>query len=98
MRTPPLSKASTASEPKRALCGQSGYIDRPLAQRVISEKFSELETANAVRYDVNGGKLMREIREQKMFDELGGIDNLLNKVNPIGERRWGLMPDQPYSR
>lgn len=30
--------------------------------------------------------------------ELGDIDDPLNIVNPIGEKRWGLMPDQPYSR
>jgi hypothetical protein len=27
-----------------------------------------------------------------------GIDNLLNVANPIGPKRFGLMPDQPYLR
>ncbi|MDP9904513.1 hypothetical protein J2S90_001468 [Arthrobacter bambusae] len=33
-----------------------------------------------------------------MIDRMGGIDNLLNAVNPIGPGRFGLMPDQPYLR
>ncbi len=33
-----------------------------------------------------------------MIDRLGGIDDLLNIVNPIGPKRFGLMPDQPYGR
>jgi hypothetical protein len=39
----------------------------------------------------------REIAEQQKIDEFGGIRNLLNKSNPIGQRRLDLMP-QPYSR
>lgn len=42
-------------------------------------------------------KTARKIAEQHKIDEFGGIGNLLNKRNPVGERRFGLMP-QPYSR
>jgi hypothetical protein len=44
------------------------------------------------------GRSSREIAEQMMIDRLGGIDNLRNVVNPIGPKRFPLMPIQPYSR
>jgi hypothetical protein len=46
---------------------------------------------------VSGGKTAREIAEQHKIDELGGIDQLLNRRNPIGPRRFGRMPEG-YSR
>lgn len=51
----------------------------------------------AERFGVSGGKTAREIAEQQKIDEFGGIGNLLNKRNPIGPRRFNLMPDG-YSR
>jgi hypothetical protein len=39
-----------------------------------------------------------KIGEQMMIDRMGGIGNLLNKVNPIGPNRFGLMHNQPYTR
>lgn len=78
--------------------GQSSNITRRLAQHVKSGKFTADEVANAARQSVRGGKGSREIAEQMMIDRLGGIDNLLNHVNPIGPRRFGQMPNQPYFR
>jgi len=78
--------------------GQSRNISRRLAEHVRNGKFTPDEVANAARQGVSGGKTQREIAEQTMVDRLGGIDNLLNEVNPIGPKRFDLMPDQPYLR
>ncbi|MFS0729447.1 RHS repeat-associated core domain-containing protein [Curtobacterium sp. 1P10AnD] len=71
--------------------GQSGNIDRRLAEHVVSGKFSLDEVSSAERFEVTGGKTAREVAEQRKIDELGGVGNLLNKVNPIGQRRIALM-------
>jgi hypothetical protein len=42
---------------------------------------------------VSGGKTAREIAEQLKIDQLGGIKALGNVRNPIGTRRFGLMPE-----
>jgi len=75
--------------------GQSGNITQRLAQHVSTGKFTQAEVDAAERFAVSGGKTAREIAEQLKIDspEFGGIDNLLNKVNPIGVRRLDLMPD-----
>ncbi|MGL5825497.1 MAG: RHS repeat-associated core domain-containing protein, partial [Nocardioides sp.] len=78
--------------------GQSSNISRRLAQHVGSGKFTADEVANAARQSVAGGRSAREVAEQTMIDRLGGTKNLLNVVNPIGPRRFGLMPGQPYRR
>jgi hypothetical protein len=77
--------------------GQSGDIDTRLSQHVGTGKFTQAEADNAARQEVLGGKTQREIAEQTMVDRLGGKDELLNKVNPVGPNRAHLMP-QPYSR
>ena len=71
--------------------GQSGNITRRLAQHVANNKFTAAEAARAIRTEVLGGKTAREIAEQLKIDSYGGIRNLLNKVNPIGDARRGLM-------
>lgn len=78
--------------------GQSGNITRRLSQHVLKGKFTQAEVDAAERIHVGGGKTAREVSEQLKIDEFGGIDNLANKVNPIGARRFGLMPNQPYTR
>ena len=78
--------------------GQSGAISRRLQQHVASGKFTQAEVAAAERAMVTGGKLQREIAEQLLIDSKGGIDGLLNKVNPIGPKRVSVMPNQPYKR
>ncbi|GAA3619405.1 DUF6531 domain-containing protein [Microlunatus ginsengisoli] len=77
--------------------GQSNDIDRRLSEHVNAGKFTQDEVDKAARQEVLGGKTQREISEQTMIDRLGGKDELLNKVNPIGPKRVHLMP-QPYSR
>jgi hypothetical protein len=37
-------------------------------------------------YEVLGGKTSREVAEQSVIDSYGGIDSLVNQVNPIGGR------------
>jgi hypothetical protein len=78
--------------------GQSGQISKRLQEHVRTGKFTAAEVAGAQRVHVPGGKLAREINEQLLIDSKGGIVNLLNKVNPIGPKRFGVMPNQPYSR
>ncbi len=78
--------------------GQSGSIARRFEQHVRSGKFTGEEVGAAERIHVPGGKTQREVAEQLKIDELGGIGNLLNRVNPIGPRRVDLMPNQPYVR
>ena len=78
--------------------GQSGAISRRLQQHVANGKFTQAEVDAAERAMVTGGKLQREIAEQLLIDSKGGVDNLLNKVNPIGPKRASNMPNQPYKR
>ena len=83
---------------KGAYVGQSGNITGRLARHVSDKKFTQVEADAAERLAVGGGKTQREVAEQLKVDEMGGIDNLLNRVNPIGSRRFDLMPNQPYAR
>jgi RHS repeat-associated protein len=77
--------------------GQSGNIDQRLAGYVSSGRFTASEVADAERSLVTGGKTAREVAEQLEIDSRGGVANLLNIRNPIGEARFPLMP-QPYAR
>jgi len=86
------------STPAGEYVGQSGNISTRLEQHVASGKFTQAEVDAAERFAVQGTKLDREIAEQLLIDSKGGIDNLLNKVNPIGPKRFGVMPIQPYVR
>lgn len=75
--------------------GQSSDISKRLSEHVASGKFTQAEVDLAERIGVSGGKTTREIAEQLKLDSLGGRDasGVLNKVNPIGDRRTNLMPD-----
>ncbi len=75
----------------RKYVGQSSDIDRRLLQHVGSGKVTPEEAARAVRSEVFGGRTAREIAEQRRIDQLGGIKNLENKVNPIGPNRRHLL-------
>lgn len=86
------------STPTGEYVGQSGNISTRLEQHVASGRFTQAEVDAAQRFAVPGAKLDREIAEQLLIDSKGGIDNLLNKVNPIGPKRFGVMPNQPYVR
>jgi hypothetical protein len=81
---------------KGTYVGQSGDITRRLGEHVGTGKFTQAEVAE--RYAVSRGKNAREVAERLKIDSLGGVDNLLNVRNPIGEARFGMMPNQPYSR
>jgi hypothetical protein len=69
--------------------GQSGQIPRRLEAHGRSGKLPR--GAPVATHPVPGGKTAREIAEQRRIDELGGIESLENKVNPIGARRRHLL-------
>jgi hypothetical protein len=80
--------------------GQSGNITQRFSQHLIENggRFTQAELNAAERFGVSGGKTAREIAEQQKIDEFpNGIDSLLNKRNPIGPRRFHVMPER-YSR
>jgi RHS repeat-associated protein len=77
--------------------GQSGNIAQRFAGYLSSGRFTQSELDSAQLEEELGGKVAREILEQQTIDANGGVDQLLNIRNPIGEARWLLMP-QPYSR
>jgi RHS repeat-associated protein len=76
---------------KETYVGQSGDISRRLSDHV--GRFTQREVDEAERIAVSGGKTAREIAEQHKIDALGGIRKLGNIRNPIGERRFHLMPE-----
>jgi RHS repeat-associated protein len=86
------------STPEGDYVGQAGDITKRLGQHVAKDKFTQEQVDAARRFSVPGTKLDREIAEQTMIDVLGGKRTLLNNRNPIGDRRCGLMPNQPYLR
>ena len=75
----------------RTYLGQSKNVPRRLQQHIRSGKLSPDELSNVKVTPVAGGKTVREITEQQRIDELGGISNLENKVNPIGPNRRHLL-------
>lgn len=79
--------------------GQSGNIAVRLLQHIARGKVTVTEALAAERFAVVGGKLEREIAEQLKIDDLRKIGmKLENIVNPIGPKRFHVMPDQPYFR
>lgn len=71
--------------------GQSNNIARRLMEHVASGKITKVAADLAERVEVLGGKLNRELTEQLEIRARGGIDNLANKVNPIGQARQHLL-------
>ncbi len=71
--------------------GQSGDIPRRLQEHLRAGRLDPSDATLKTK-EVLGGKLAREIAEQQRINQLGGIDNLANKVNPIGPARQHLMP------
>lgn len=66
--------------------GQSKDIFRRLRQHLKSGKLSQVE--DALIYPMPGSsKLERELLEQSMIDEAGGVKNLRNSRNSVGESR-----------
>jgi len=67
--------------------GQAKNVLKRLNQHV-SKKISSLDKIVAV-FNLEGfSKHQREVFEQLVIDELGGIENLGNKVNPVGKKRY----------
>lgn len=79
------------SKSGRQYVGQSNDIDRRLGEHIRDGRVTPEEAARATRTEVPGGKTAREIAEQRRIDELGGVDNLENVRNPIGQNRRHLM-------
>jgi hypothetical protein len=71
--------------------GQSNNIARRLGEHIRSGKLKEDDLSTVESTEVLGGKLAREAAEQKRIDELGGIKELENKVNPIRPSRQHMM-------
>ncbi len=65
--------------------GQSGNIPERLRQHRRDGKLPEGNGVNTE--EVLGGRLAREIAEQRRIDNLGGLKNLENKINPLGPKR-----------
>ena len=69
--------------------GQSKNIQRRLKDHARSGKLPD--GGDVAARQVSGGKTAREIAEQRRIDQLGGIENLENKINPIGPKRRHLL-------
>ena len=85
---------------KMKYVGQSSKIAGRLARHVRNGKITKWQAATARVYRVSGGKVRREVAEQRMINRLGGIykngkRNLANIRNPIGARRSYLMRSTP---
>lgn len=71
--------------------GQSSNIPGRIAQHLQSGKLLPQDIGTVSTTEVLGGKLTREIAEQLRIDELGGIRNLANLRNPIGNNAARLL-------
>ncbi len=71
--------------------GQSKDIGKRLKQHNKSAKFKSDEIVDVKVTEVKGNKVSREVFEQRKINDASGIDNLLNKRNPIGSKRSGEM-------
>lgn len=87
--------ASTTAKQGLPYVGQSGQIATRLEQHVASGKITQEVASSANVFEVLGGKTSREVAEQRMANQLGGVGtgSLANKVNPIGASRSGLLDD-----
>jgi len=87
--------ASTTAKQGLLYVGQSGQIATRLEQHVASGKITQEVASSANVFEVLGGKTSREVAEQRMANQLGGVGtgSLANKVNPIGASRSGLLDD-----
>ncbi len=59
-----------------------------------TKRFGSSDVASsAIRFEVTGSQISREVAEQRLINSVGGIRNgsLLNKVNPIGTGRQGAL-------
>jgi len=84
----------TAANSGLTYVGQSGNIPARIAQHIASGKLLQSDVSTLQVTEVLGGKTAREIAEQTRINDLGGIDVLANKRNPIGPARQYLMQNQ----
>ena len=79
--------------------GQSNNIRRRISQHLRVEKLDRKDLGKVRITEVRGGKLAREIAEQRRLDELtGGVparlsNKVANKLDPIGPLRRHLMKE-----
>lgn len=78
----------------RRCTGHPPADERP--HSLIESWFSAVSwSVRAARLGWRRKKVSREISEQHRVNELGGIKELENKVNPIGPKRQHLMDKPP---
>ena len=73
------------SKSGKTYVGQSGNIAERIEQHVASGKLLPKDLSSVKITEVLGGKTAREIAEQLRINELGGVRNLENILNPIGK-------------
>jgi RHS repeat-associated protein len=73
--------------------GQSSNMPRRLSKHVSAGKITPEAAANAKTTSVPGGKTAREVAEQKQINQRGGIGELENQRNPVGEKRRHLLDE-----
>lgn len=71
--------------------GQSSNISSRIAQHLRSGNLLAQDLNTVQKTEVLGGRLAREVAEQLRIDELGGIGNLRNLRNPIGNGAARLL-------
>lgn len=94
LSTPSSSRSASGTTPPEsapAASAPGGQLGKRLAQHVRSGKITKWQARTARVELVRGGKLEREIAEQRMIDRLAGIARLEDKRNPIGPNRRHLM-------
>lgn len=74
---------------QRTYVGQSSNIPNRIGQHISSGRVTNMSQIKVI--EILGGKFPREVAEQIRIDQLGGIGQLANKVNPIGMARRSLF-------
>ena len=74
----------------RTYVGQSRNITQRLRQHIAEGRAPADALKKAKRWRYKGGRVKREIAEQRRIDNLGGIRRLQNRRNPIGPKRAHL--------
>ncbi len=80
------------TEKTKIYIGQSEDVARRLKEHIADEKLDKADLEKVEVKPVDGGKLQREIEEQKEIEDNDGIrkkggGKLSNKRNPLGKKR-----------
>lgn len=70
--------------------GQSKHVWLRLLQHVARGRCTLEQARNAEFIAVEGGVLARRIREATLVNQLGGVDEVANLINPVAEKYWQL--------